>query len=209
MNFKDENGIWQSILLEPSGDTFPIGAIARWAGDTAPNYWLFADGSNVSRSTYNDLFEKIGTKFGEGDGSTTFGLPSIPDEDNFKFIIKAFQSIGVAGTLTEDINTTSPSDVLTAKKTKEYIDNAVSGVFIGDVKEAPDTVKLVVEPVEQDNVVQGKDLTINNTIENVAKAKVYGYTRQITTTGKNLFKPIFEKYKQRQQKKSPKKTSEK
>jgi microcystin-dependent protein len=40
--------------------------------------WLEADGSAVSRTTYSDLFTAIGTKYGPGDGSTTFNLPS-PD----------------------------------------------------------------------------------------------------------------------------------
>jgi len=33
------------------------------------------DGSNVSRATYAALFTAIGTAFGVGDGSTTFGVP--------------------------------------------------------------------------------------------------------------------------------------
>ena len=33
---------------------------------------------NVSRTTYANLFAAIGTLWGAGDGSTTFGLPSIP-----------------------------------------------------------------------------------------------------------------------------------
>lgn len=37
--------------------------------------FLLCDGSAVSRETYADLFAVIGTKFGEGDGSTTFNLP--------------------------------------------------------------------------------------------------------------------------------------
>lgn len=37
--------------------------------------WLVCDGSAVSRTTYADLFAVIGTKYGVGDGSTTFNLP--------------------------------------------------------------------------------------------------------------------------------------
>ena len=44
---------------------------------TAKN-WLECDGSAISRTTYAELFANIGTKFGVGDGSTTFNLPNGP-----------------------------------------------------------------------------------------------------------------------------------
>lgn len=61
----------------PTGDTFPIGAITSYAGDTAPVNWLICDGSAISRTTYADLFNAIGTTYGAGDGSTTFNLPNL------------------------------------------------------------------------------------------------------------------------------------
>lgn len=54
----------------------PLGAIIPYGGATIPEGWLECDGSAVSRTTYADLFAVIGTKFGPGDGSTTFNLPS-------------------------------------------------------------------------------------------------------------------------------------
>lgn len=39
-----------------------------------PGY-LLCNGAAVSRTTYKDLYAKIGTKFGIGDGKTTFNLP--------------------------------------------------------------------------------------------------------------------------------------
>lgn len=60
-----------------SGDTFPIGAISEYAGATAPTNWLICDGSAISRTTYADLFNVIGTRYGTGDGSTTFNLPDL------------------------------------------------------------------------------------------------------------------------------------
>lgn len=41
--------------------------------------FLKMDGSEVSRTTYADLFAKMGTAYGKGDGSTTFNVPDIPD----------------------------------------------------------------------------------------------------------------------------------
>lgn len=48
-----------------------------WAGSSAPTGWLLCDGSEVSRSTYANLFAVVGTIHGAGDGSTTFNLPDM------------------------------------------------------------------------------------------------------------------------------------
>ena len=37
--------------------------------------WLFCDGREISRTDYPELFEAIGTTYGEGDGTTTFNIP--------------------------------------------------------------------------------------------------------------------------------------
>lgn len=55
----------------------PVGAIVMWGTPSAPSNWLICNGANVSRTTYSSLFSVIGTQFGAGDGSTTFGLPNI------------------------------------------------------------------------------------------------------------------------------------
>jgi microcystin-dependent protein len=54
----------------------PAGVISMYGGSTAPNGWLLCDGSAVSRTTYARLFSAIGTKYGAGNGSTTFNLPN-------------------------------------------------------------------------------------------------------------------------------------
>jgi microcystin-dependent protein len=54
-----------------------IGAIYLFAGSAAPSGFLMCDGSDVSRTTYADLFSVIGSAFGTGDGSTTFNLPNL------------------------------------------------------------------------------------------------------------------------------------
>lgn len=66
-----------SIEATGGGDTLPIGSIVSYGKETAPANWLICDGSAVSRMTYADLFAVIGTKYGEGDGSTTFNLPNL------------------------------------------------------------------------------------------------------------------------------------
>jgi len=60
-------------------DPAPTGFIGLWGEDTLPEGWLLCNGAAVSRSTYAGLFAKIGTKYGTGDGSTTFNLPDFRD----------------------------------------------------------------------------------------------------------------------------------
>jgi microcystin-dependent protein len=53
----------------------PVGAVIAVADDAVPTGYLECDSSAVSRTTYSDLFDKIGVMYGNGDGSTTFNLP--------------------------------------------------------------------------------------------------------------------------------------
>lgn len=55
----------------------PTGMIAFFDLTEVPEGWLVCDGSAVSRTTYANLFAKIGTRHGAGDGSTTFNLPDM------------------------------------------------------------------------------------------------------------------------------------
>lgn len=58
----------------------PVGSVIAFAGNSSPAGWLLCDGSAVSRETYADLFAVIGTTYGAGDGSTTFGLPNLTNK---------------------------------------------------------------------------------------------------------------------------------
>ena len=56
------------------------GEIKWFAFNTVPDGYIICNGANVSRTTYADLFNAIGTTFGSGDGSTTFALPNLIDK---------------------------------------------------------------------------------------------------------------------------------
>ena len=58
----------------------PAGTVIHVAMSNAPEGYLAANGSAVSRQTYARLFAAIGTTFGGGDGSTTFNLPDLRGE---------------------------------------------------------------------------------------------------------------------------------
>ncbi|MDO5531433.1 phage tail protein [Sutterella sp.] len=59
--------------------SIPPGTISFYAGTSVPDGYLIANGATVSRTTYAALFAAIGTKYGSGNGSTTFGLPNLAD----------------------------------------------------------------------------------------------------------------------------------
>ena len=69
----DENTMELSVT--PIADTLPIGAIIEWDNDIIPENWLLLNGQAVSRTIYSELFALYGTKYGAGDGATTFNLP--------------------------------------------------------------------------------------------------------------------------------------
>ena len=74
----------RTITITDDGVISAIGAstgeIKWFAFNYAPDGYLVCNGANVSRTTYADLFAKIGTTFGSGDGSTTFTLPNLIDK---------------------------------------------------------------------------------------------------------------------------------
>lgn len=55
------------------------GVIVPFGGESIPAGWraLTCNGAAVSRTTYADLFNAVGTSWGVGDGSTTFNLPDL------------------------------------------------------------------------------------------------------------------------------------
>jgi microcystin-dependent protein len=53
----------------------PPGGVMLYGGTVAPTGWLLCDGSQVSRTTFPDLFNAIGETYGAGNGSTTFNVP--------------------------------------------------------------------------------------------------------------------------------------
>lgn len=58
-------------------DSFDVGLMLSYGGSTAPTNYVFADGSEVSRHTYDELFSVISIGYGAGNGYTTFNLPAL------------------------------------------------------------------------------------------------------------------------------------
>ena len=53
-----------------------VGEIRMFAGNFAPDGWMFCDGSLLAISEQETLYNLIGTTYG-GDGQTTFNLPDL------------------------------------------------------------------------------------------------------------------------------------
>lgn len=70
----DSNG---NVSIQNS--SLPIGSYIQFAGSQAPSGFLVCNGGAISRTTYANLFDVIGTTYGSGDGSTTFNLPNLTD----------------------------------------------------------------------------------------------------------------------------------
>ena len=66
-------------IAEQIPPAIPTGMLLPFAGTVVPEGFLLCNGANVSRTDYANLFAAIGTKWGEGDGSTTFTLPNFND----------------------------------------------------------------------------------------------------------------------------------
>ena len=67
-----------AVQVGSDGIIIPVGAGMDYYGASAPNGWLFCDGSAVSRVTYSALYTALGgasSPYGQGNGTTTFNLP--------------------------------------------------------------------------------------------------------------------------------------
>jgi microcystin-dependent protein len=71
----DDYIVDKRVAVEVIPERIPAGAMLDFGGTVAPIGFLLCDGSNVSRATYAALFAAIGTTWGAGNGTTTFGVP--------------------------------------------------------------------------------------------------------------------------------------
>ena len=65
------DGTWGTLAGMPSGVVLAFGGLVA----SIPTGWLHCDGSAISRATFAALFTALSTRYGAGDGSTTFNIP--------------------------------------------------------------------------------------------------------------------------------------
>jgi len=62
------------------------GSILTISSTIIPPGYLALDGTEISRNIYVALFSAIGSYYGEGDGSNTFNLPNLSNEDSISIV---------------------------------------------------------------------------------------------------------------------------
>lgn len=72
-----DGAISDAAKAEIGASLLPTGSVIMSATTNMGSAWLLCDGQAVSRTTYAALFNAIGTRYGAGDGSTTFNLPNM------------------------------------------------------------------------------------------------------------------------------------
>lgn len=75
--FTPSGSLSDEFNAEVGASITPVGSAIFSFSPSAGSFYLLADGTEVSRTTYPALFAAIGTLFGAGDGVTTFGLPDM------------------------------------------------------------------------------------------------------------------------------------
>ncbi|MBN2010528.1 tail fiber protein [candidate division KSB1 bacterium] len=63
-------------IKDQTGFIAPVGSIMIYAGATAPQGWLLCNGATYSRTTYSDLYNVIGTLYGDSN-SSNFKTPNL------------------------------------------------------------------------------------------------------------------------------------
>ena len=63
-----------------------LATITYFAGNFAPQGWMFCNGATLQTQQNAALFSLLGNRFG-GDGVHTFCLPTIPDLSGLKALI--------------------------------------------------------------------------------------------------------------------------
>jgi len=132
-----------------SGELTATGTIKMWGTSSIPTGWLECDGSAVSRTTYSDLFDEIGTSFGIGDGSTTFNLPDLQDnvpvgKSGTKSLGSTGGSASVTPSLTDNIAVADNIAVSSNITASDNIAVNKTGSASGSMTGAPDAGNLAV-----------------------------------------------------------------
>lgn len=80
----DTSNVYDGQQIVDGGVTWEVGVIGAipgqiipYSGDTLPAGTVDGSGGEVNRTTYARLFRIFGTKYGAGNGSTTFNLPNL------------------------------------------------------------------------------------------------------------------------------------
>lgn len=121
------NKVEAELVVGDANGVIP-GVIEAYASTTVPDGYLLCNGQTVSRATYANLFAKIGTTYGAGDGSTTFNVPNL----NGKVLVgkdsSTFSTLGATG---GSVNSTLTTGNMPAHTHTVTAKGTVSSTFTG------------------------------------------------------------------------------
>ncbi len=107
---------------EESALLMPVGAMVAYAGTTAPGGYLLCNGLEVNRRAYADLFAVVGTRYGAGDGSSTFNVPYLAAPNT-----GAALNVDVGYLVDKDMTDTTQGEESLPQLPSEYAPN---GIFV-------------------------------------------------------------------------------
>jgi hypothetical protein len=128
--FVDANGVKVGSIILLGGDDVPTGYLAIPTAAT-----------EISRTTYARLFAKLGTKWGTGNGTTTFNMPFIPPDYTVlqaaALLNVATQTVGevIAHDHTLGLQTGAPNGQA-ASSSPNFVRNQNTGVTGGPANKA-------------------------------------------------------------------------
>lgn len=99
MKFKDENGNWVPIILEPSGDTLPLGSIVEYDGNEVP-YGYEELESDTENMKIKKIKQAVGLVGNIVDTLNATGDSDVPNAKTIKKALKNVQNIS-----NKDLNT--------------------------------------------------------------------------------------------------------
>lgn len=113
----------------------------KWSASSVVKMgWLYCNGQAVSRTTYAALFTEIGTTYGAGDGSTTFGIPDL----------RGYFMMGVSATYAAGTTGGAATVTLTQPQMPSH-HHAVTGRALADIGTDKPTTEVIIENDWQGN----------------------------------------------------------
>ncbi len=118
---RTDSGRYYEKRGESSVLLLPVGSMIGYAGTTAPGGYLLCDGAEVDRNAYSDLFAVIGTRYGAGDASTTFNVPTLAAPAT-----GAALDVTVGYSVDKDMTNTNDGETGLPSLPSEYAPNGIS-----------------------------------------------------------------------------------
>lgn len=130
---QDRNG----KVIDETYSPILVGEIKMYAGSAAPDGYLWCNGQAVSRTTYAKLFAAIGTRWGSGNGSTTFNVPDFrrrfPEGANSGSEVGQTIQAGLPN-ITGDITSSTSDD---ENLTKADVVSSNGALYVANAREMP------------------------------------------------------------------------